>query len=399
MEARPNEWEITTPERIKEKYPHAWSDPTPPIPEITRHTIRRFAYGIGDDNPLWIDEEYGKGTRYGSILAPPSIVVGCGAMGIIRGQVPPAFYREKGQNETEAKARLGTDLKGWHGWYSGSRIRWYHRIFPGDHLRNLNYIVSIEPKPTEFAGKDSILITFGVDFYNPKNELVCRMYNWDFAAPRTATKQRGKYMSIELKERWSDEELQMLWQQYEQEYELRRGATPRYWEDVQIGEAWKLLKGPYTATSGIAYIIAAVGETFLRTDRLMYRTYVRDHPLVPVRNRQNVPEPPVRVHWEGDLTTKIGIPAAYDFGGQRIAWLSHVVTDWMGDDGFLKILEGKFVRFNYMGDIQWFHAKVVGKLVDEDGDHVVKIDMQSVNQRNEVTTTGSAVVVLPTKGR
>ena len=334
MDERSREWGERTIEESKEKYPEAWSDTKPPISEITRAAIRRFAYGIGDDNPLWVDEEYGKGTKYGSILAPPSVVVGCGAMGIVRGQVPPYFRGGKSQRK-EANKVLGKV----HGWYGGSHIRWYRHILLGDTLRNLNYVVSIEPRPTEFAGEDSFVVTFGSDFHNSKGELVCRMYNWDFVAFREATKKQSKYMSLNLKEHWSDEELDALWGQYEKEYEERRGAKPRCWEDVEVGDEWQMLKGPYTPTSGIAYVIGAVGETFLRTDRLMYRTYIRDHPAVGVRNRQNVPEPPVRVHWEGELTTELGMPAAHDFGGQRIAWLSQIMTDWMGDDGFLKKLE------------------------------------------------------------
>ena len=110
----------------------------------------------------------------------------------------------------------------------------------------------------------------------------------------------------------------------------------------------------------------------------------------------NVPDAPVRVHWENDLPRREGIPGMYDFGGQRIAWLSQMMTDWIGDDGFLRTLVGRFTKFNYYGDVQWFTAKVVDKFVEGD-DHIVRCDMYAVNQRNELTTTGSATVVLPTK--
>jgi acyl dehydratase len=40
----------------------------------TRDNIRKFVDGIGDTNPLYRDEEYAKGTRYGSLIAPPSFV-------------------------------------------------------------------------------------------------------------------------------------------------------------------------------------------------------------------------------------------------------------------------------------------------------------------------------------
>ena len=33
--------------------------------EATRDNIRHYAHGIGDDNPLWCDPDYAKGTRFG----------------------------------------------------------------------------------------------------------------------------------------------------------------------------------------------------------------------------------------------------------------------------------------------------------------------------------------------
>jgi N-terminal half of MaoC dehydratase len=38
----------------------------------TIDNIRHWSWGIGDDNPLWVDEEYGSSTQYGANLAPPS---------------------------------------------------------------------------------------------------------------------------------------------------------------------------------------------------------------------------------------------------------------------------------------------------------------------------------------
>ena len=44
--------------------------------EATRIAILKFAAGIGDINPLWIDAEYATKTSYGGIAAPPSFVIG-----------------------------------------------------------------------------------------------------------------------------------------------------------------------------------------------------------------------------------------------------------------------------------------------------------------------------------
>jgi acyl dehydratase len=38
---------------------------------VTERDIRRFAQAIDDPNPLYVDDEYAKNTKYGSVIAPP----------------------------------------------------------------------------------------------------------------------------------------------------------------------------------------------------------------------------------------------------------------------------------------------------------------------------------------
>ena len=42
--------------------------------EVSRDGLRHFAYGYGDDNPLYCDEEYAVGTRWGGLVAPPTFL-------------------------------------------------------------------------------------------------------------------------------------------------------------------------------------------------------------------------------------------------------------------------------------------------------------------------------------
>ena len=42
--------------------------------EVSRAFIRMFAMAIGDMNPLYYDEEYASKTRYGGIIAPPTMI-------------------------------------------------------------------------------------------------------------------------------------------------------------------------------------------------------------------------------------------------------------------------------------------------------------------------------------
>jgi len=43
----------------------------PHLREVERGAIRRYADAVGDDNPLYYDEEYAKNTKYGGIISPP----------------------------------------------------------------------------------------------------------------------------------------------------------------------------------------------------------------------------------------------------------------------------------------------------------------------------------------
>ena len=92
----------------------------------------------------------------------------------------------------------------------------------------------------------------------------------------------------------------------------------------------------------------------------------------------------------------IAIPAAYDVGAERNSWVSQGITNWMGDDGFLKSLYCEYRRFNVYGDIQFIKGKITKKY-ELNGEHLVDLDVWAENQRAEVTAPGKATVILPSK--
>jgi acyl dehydratase len=46
----------------------------PHITEVNADATRHFAYGYGDDNPLYCDPEYAKETRWSGLIAPPNFL-------------------------------------------------------------------------------------------------------------------------------------------------------------------------------------------------------------------------------------------------------------------------------------------------------------------------------------
>ena len=91
-----------------------------------------------------------------------------------------------------------------------------------------------------------------------------------------------------------------------------------------------------------------------------------------------------------------GLPGSYDYGCQRCCWMGHLLTNWMGDDAFLKRLRVECRRFNVYGDTQWLKGKVVGKRIEHEAP-LVDLEIWAENQRGEVTAPGQATVMLPSR--
>jgi hypothetical protein len=106
-----------------------------------------------------------------------------------------------------------------------------------------------------------------------------------------------------------------------------------------------------------------------------------------------------RVHWEPELARKVGVPAAYDIGPMRWAWLQHYCTNWCGDDGWLFRVRGEFRKFNYMGDTTWITAVVTDKRIDADLGAVVDIEVTGTNQRGQQNINGWATFIVASHER
>src|SRR5690606_17395325 len=115
-----------------------------------------------------------------------------------------------------------------------------------------------------------------------------------------------------------------------------------------------------------------------------------------IPNRYGIPEPPEAVHWDTELARSVGVPEAYDYGPERIAWISTMLTNWIGDHGFLRELYVEVRGFNVIGDLTRCRG-VVDALDSPDatGYGQARVQVEAINQRNETTAKGWALVDLP----
>ncbi len=343
--------------------------------EATRDNIRHYAHGIGDDNPLWCDPAYAAKTRFGALVALPSFLFATSR--IVSGYVG--------------------GLPGVHAMWAGADWTWHKPVLRNDEITTEAWLKDLIEHETRFAGR-AVQQVYHVNFFNQQGDKVAEADSWCFRTDRDQAREAGtKYTEVKARgdQHYSDEELSRIYKMYHDE-EVR-GATPRYWEDVTEGEALPpMVKGPMTVTGFIAYA-QGWGGLYIRANKLNWKQ-IHAHPGLGIKNRFGIPDCPERVHWEPEFALMVGAPGAYDYGPERCSWLTHHLTNWMGDDGFLRKASCKIRRHNPEGDTLFFSAKVARKWV-EDGKHLVEITQEARTQTDELSVLGSGVVELPSRGR
>jgi hypothetical protein len=93
----------------------------------------------------------------------------------------------------------------------------------------------------------------------------------------------------------------------------------------------------------------------------------------------------------------MGLPQSYDVGLQRHCWGIHLLTNWMGDEGWVKRSYAEYRKFVFLSDVVWLKGKVVKKYLDHDGDNCVDIERHAINQRQEDVMPGYATIALPSR--
>ena len=348
--------------------------------------FRHVAESYGDDNPLWCEPGYATGTRWGGPIAPPHLVGGDTMIG----------EDEVGRLDDETKALLkGDPLRGVHAFYAGSFREWWNPLRPGTRVTRRNALVGVHDKRSEFAGR-AVHEWSGEVFAAAGGPVLAGQYRLMIRTEREKAAERKKYDEIEIRP-YTDGELAAIDEVYATERERRRGAEPRWWEDVAEGdELGPIVKGPLRVTDMVVWHTGVgMGLYGVKALRLAYDQRQRV-PRFFSPDDLNIPDVQQRVHWDPEWAKRAGNPAIYDYGRMRETWLIHLCTDWMGDDAWLWKLDCEFRRFNYVGDTHWMRGRVTRKHLSDAGP-AVDLDIWGENQRGETTTPGHATILLPSR--
>jgi acyl dehydratase len=303
----------------------------------SKEAIRKFIDGIGDANPLWFDEEYSKRTRYQSLVAPPSwlysVFVGW----------------------------ITLEIQGLDMMPAGADWEFLRPVFMGDKITVDHAYTDLEVK----KGGSIIIEHHEEFFHNQKEELVARAKSWSIGT-KSVTEQAAKAQDVMLPHPWSEDELRRIENDILNEH--IQGANIRYWEDVRF---------------------TAHGNTL----RLF-----KEHPRLSFRDPEtSSPERVEASHFNRVTTRAKGMKTGFAFGGQSHCWVIHMLTNWVGDEGWLKRSYVQYRGIINFSDVVWCRGKVKKKYYDEDGEPCIDIETRIVNQRGENVVPGSSTVILPSR--
>ncbi|MBA7683941.1 hypothetical protein ES703_92329 [subsurface metagenome] len=285
-------------------------------------------------------------------------------------------------------------MPGIHADHSASDWEFIKPVYVNDKITPKCYFVGFDVKSSKFAGK-TVFEYQRFEYWNQRSELVSEGYNLLVRYERQTAKKTGKYDSIKIPHPWTEEELNKVDEDVLAE-EIR-GSNTRYWEDVNVGDRLQpVVKGPFGQTDMVAYCVGAA-PVQLAAHGVQLRIY-KKHPAWAFRDPvDHAWEPVYGVHYLNSAARGVGAIYAYDVGVQRQSWLTNLLTNWMGDEGWLKRNYAEYRRFVYHSDVVWFRGEVTKKYIDEDGEHCVDIETSGINQRRENTIPGFSTVVLSSR--
>ncbi|MFQ5666510.1 MAG: MaoC family dehydratase N-terminal domain-containing protein [Candidatus Binatia bacterium] len=269
---------------------------------LTRETIRRFALGLGDDNPLYHDLAYTRRSRFATIIAPPSII----------------GFVERSNGATDG-------LPGCHTIWREATYEWVRPMKLDDVIDSSTYLRRVEVTPSRFAGGKAVVQDYETLVWNQRDERVGSYKTSWHRFARSEARRAGKYAARELAH-YTPEDIERIKADYKRE--TRRGANVLWWEEIAAGDTIPcVVKGPTTQVSKFAFESWAGAGGWFVGHRLAFELFEK-HPGLAFVNEQGIPEAPVAIHWSNERSQRLlNLPGAYEAGYERTGWLVHMLTN------------------------------------------------------------------------
>ncbi|WP_205875580.1 FAS1-like dehydratase domain-containing protein [Mycobacterium camsae] len=346
--------------------------------QITQDLFDVCARAVGDTNPLWNDPAYGAASPWGSTIGQP-LLEACLSERSSQPEPPP--------------------IPGWNVLLGGTQ-RTYHQPFrPGDVIRGEDVWLGLEEKTR--PGKPYRLFIQNTErrYINQHDRVVVTLSGQAAitASPPTASGvAAGPDFSNRKRRRYTPDELASVRADYERELsgEARRGATPRFWEDVEVGQSVVGgAKGPYDISDAVSFAGAiAICAGFAAK----WREVAANTADALADPETGAPHHVIDWHFDDRFAQLRGVPYAPAFGTHMEMMLVHAVTNWMSDHGFVTYVDIQLRSMLMMGEISYTAGKVVDKRRDGER-YLVELDMTSRTLDGVPYAKGKVIVDLPSR--
>ncbi len=354
--------------------------------------IRRWVQAMHFPNRIHYDPDFAAGSRYGRQVAPQSFPV---AMDDAHGTAPSCFG-----SVPDSHMIFGGDE--W--WFYGPRV------YAGDMLHSHRVPFDYVIKETAFAGPTCF--QRGDNFYyNQDGDLIAKQRSTSIRYRPDLAREKGAMTATDDPE-WSDKELTEL---EDRKYEWIRmlhdlGHDKRYWDDVEVGSELPVrVIGPHSiasfTTEWRAYLFTLWCGVRRRSDLdIEALGFVGDmagkeqDPMLELDNPELTDGAyigPSRGHLFPRWARLIGMPRAYGYGASMGAWILDYFSGWAGEWGAIVHSDCKYRGPAFSGDITIMQARVVDRLVDDEGRNLVRVDFRMTNQLQETMATATAEIELP----
>jgi acyl dehydratase len=105
----------------------------------------------------------------------------------------------------------------------------------------------------------------------------------------------------------------------------------------------------------------------------------------------------LQIHMDDEAGKAAGQGAAFGMGNLRWAYVLNALRGWLGDEAEVRELSMQFRAINHKNDVLTTHGVVTEK-TQENGENLIYLDVNVINQNGDKTAPGHAVVVLPSRG-
>lgn len=134
------------------------------VDEVCKPMIRHWCEAMQDGNPLYTDEEYARKSKYGGIIAPPTMV--------LTWTMPPLWPPTEQPPHPFEQFLEKLDKAGFYGILISNVAQKYLRpLFPGDHITFTYKVTDVSPEKKTSLGSGHFVTTTFI-FTNQKGETV-----------------------------------------------------------------------------------------------------------------------------------------------------------------------------------------------------------------------------------